>query len=250
MYTKLKKNGKMNIIDEIKEFAAQAADKQLREIRKAYELKSEDEFKQILRLQGLTMPVIRRQIERQVMAEQYVTSLLKEKGHRVGLSEMREYYDAHPDEFKAPDRVKWQHLFVSRARHGSAQAARDRAEEVRRKAVRGDDFAALVKQHDDGFAAKQNGFGTGEKRGEIQPIDLEQVVWSLKPGQMSEVIETPTGYHVVKVVERDYAGLRPFDSKVQGQIRDKLNRKLREAEYKKLVEELWRKGVVRVFETE
>ncbi len=248
MYGKLKKAGKLAVIEEIKEFASDTAGRQLREIGKFYRVKSEDDFKALLRMQGLTMPVIRRQIERQIMADQYVGSLLKEKGHRVGLSEMREYYDTHPQEFQAPDRVKWQHLFVSFTKHQTPQAAFNHAEGIRQKASAGADFVALVKQFDDGFAARQNGFGTGEKRGEIQPLDLESTVWSLKAGQMSAVIQTPTGYHLVKVIERDYAGLRPFDAKVQGEVREKLNKKLRQVEYKKLVEVLWRKGVVRVFE--
>ena len=250
MYSKLKKAGKMQVIEEIKDFASQLADRQLREIRKFYGLQSEDEFNMVLRMQGLTMPVIRRQIERQVMADQYIGSLLREKGRRVGLSEIHAYYDAHPNEFQSPDRVKWQHLFVSFTKHPTPQAAYNHAESICQKAASGADFVALVKQYDDGFAGKQNGFGTGEKRNEIQPLDLEPAVWALKADQMSAVIQTPTGYHIVKVIERDYAGPRPFDAKVQDEIREKLTKKRRETEYKRLVEELWRKGVVRVFESE
>src|SRR5262245_46708468 len=164
MYSKLKKAGKMQVIEEIKDFASSLADRQLREIRKFYGLQSEDEFQMVLRMQGLTMPVIRRQIERQVMADQYIGSLLREKGRRVGLSEIHAYYDAHPNEVQSPDRVKWQQLFVSFTKHPTPQAAYNHAEGIRQKAASGTDFVALVKQYDDGFAGKQNGFGTGEKR--------------------------------------------------------------------------------------
>jgi hypothetical protein len=61
-------------------------------------------------------------------------------------------------------------------------------------------------------------------------------------------LQTATGYHLVKVVEREVAGVQPFDVKVQGKIRDKLNEAITEAETKRLVEDLWRKGVVRVME--
>ena len=74
------------------------------------------------------------------------------------------------------------------------------------------------------------------------------MLWLLRPGQVSNLIETPAGYHIVKVVERQVAGVRPYDEKLQAEIREKLMRKMRADEYTRLVEELWRKGVVKVLE--
>jgi parvulin-like peptidyl-prolyl isomerase len=145
--------------------------------------------------------------------------------------------------------VKWQDVFVSFNRHATARAAFDHAEMIRAKAAAGADFAALAKQFDNGLAAQQKGFGIGTERGKIQPVDVEPTVWSLRPGEVSTLIQTPAGYHVVKVVEREYAGVRPFDSKVQTEIRDKLRNKDREVEYQRMIEELWRKGPVQVIET-
>ena len=247
MYTKLKKANKMNIIDEIKELATTSTDRQLRAFRKDTGAGSDEEFAAILRTQGLTVQVIRRQMERQFMAEQYVSSMLKEKARRAGLGEVRDYYDRHPNEFQTPDRVRWQHLFVALKNYPNAQAAYDRIAALAQQA-NGADFGALSAKYDEGFAKHQKGFGSGEKRNEIQPADLEATVWTLKPGQMSGILQTPTGYHLVKVVERDYSGVRPFDADLQNKIRDKITRAQMEIEYNKLVDELWRKGVVRVFE--
>jgi hypothetical protein len=256
MYTKLKKANKSSVIDEIKELATQVADKQVRDMKKRLGAKSDEDLKEWLRYQGLTLAVLRRQWERQVMAQQYINSMLKEKGRRVSLVEIREYYDKHPDEFKTSDRVKWQHIFVSFGNPPNPQAAQTRMEAILKRVEAGDDFAALSVQFDEGFAKHQKGFGTGERRSGredskedwIQPEDIEPTVWSLKPGQVSAVVQTPTGYHLVKVVEREYAGTRPFDAKLQNEIREKLNKAILDADEVKLVEELWRKGVVRVIE--
>ncbi|MBA4065791.1 MAG: hypothetical protein C0501_19150 [Isosphaera sp.] len=247
MYARLKKNGKSTLIDGIKEYAGQAADQTLRTVRKAYGNPPEAEFLDILKAQGLTLEVIRRQMERQAMADEYVRSVLKDKGRPPALGEVRAYYDAHPDEFQVPDRVKWLHVFVS-LQQRAPREAHDRAEAVRRQAAGGADFAGLSKQYDDGLAGRAGGVGTGAERGRVQPADLEPAVWGLKPGEVSGVVETPAGYHVVKVVEREYAGVRPFDAKVQAEIREKMVRQAREAEYRRVVEELWRKGPVRVIE--
>lgn len=247
MFNRLKK-AKPQVIEEIKVFAGQAADRHLREFQKMYKTKNEDEFKDILRAQGLSMPVIRRQMEREMMSKEYINSMLKEKGRGVGLAEIRAHYDRNPNDFKTDDAVKWLDLFVSFNKFDTPRAAYDHALAVQQEAARGADFVALVKKHDHGDASFRNGEGAGTKRGEIRPTDVEPVLWLLQPGQVSNLIETPAGYHIVKVTERQVAGVRPFDAKLQAEIREKLMRKMRADEYGRLVEELWRQGVVRVLE--
>lgn len=253
MYAKLKKQGRLALADEIKGFAEKAADQNLRHIRTGYGLKTDEEFQAVLRMQGLTQPVIRRQIERQIMADEYIRSAIKERGRAPGFSDIRAYYEAHPAEFKSEDRVKWLDIFISFSKHPTQEAARAHAEQVLGKTRPGKfdpaiDFLELVKQYDNGLASGAGGVGVGSKRGEIQPPDVEKIIWSLQLGEVAGPIATPTGYHIVKVVERDHAGVRPFDVKVQSQIREKLVRQFREEEYLKLIEELWRKGAVRVIE--
>lgn len=250
MYARLKKAGKLAAIEEIREFATKAADKQLRDFRKRYGAKSEQELQEkIFTPQGLTAPVIRRQIQRQMMADEYVRSMLKEKGKGAGLIEIRDYYETHADDFRTADKVKWLDIFISFNRFPTARAAYDYALAVQQQAAAGADFLALVKQHDHGLASGQNGEGIGTARGEIQPVDVEPTVWALQQGQVSGLVQTPTGYHIIKIAQREVAAVRPFDFKMQDEIRRTLMIRFHEREYKRLVEELWRKGVVKVLET-
>ena len=248
MYHRLKKANKTHVADEIRDFASKAADRQIREHKKAMGVKTDDEFQSVLRGQGLTLAMSRRHIERRIMADEYVRSVMKEKGKSVGLAEIREYYDRHPDEFKTEDRVKWLDIFVSANQFPNLRAAYDHAEAIRRQAGAGADFVALSKKYDQGFAAHQNGEGTGNTRGKILPADVEPTVWALRPGEVSGLVETPVGYHVVKVVEREVAGVRPFDEKTQTEIKRKLMEKMHEQEYKKMVDALWRLGGVKFIE--
>lgn len=248
MYTRLKKANKAQVIEEIKEFARGTADRQLRAFKKRYNAASDDDFHSILLAQGLTAPVLRRQMERQMMAEEYVRNMLKEKLSTIGLARVRAYYDEHPDEFRTPDRVKWQDIFINVNKFPNPRAAYDHALAVQKQAAAGADFAALSKQYDQGLAGRQDGRGAGEKRGEILPADVEPTVWALKPGEVSGLVQTAAGYHIIKAVEREYAGVRPFDDKVQAEARRKVLRELQEEEYRRLVERLWRAGVVRVME--
>jgi parvulin-like peptidyl-prolyl isomerase len=248
MYLKLKKANKMNVVEEIREFAGKAADRQLREFKKRYKAQTDEDFELILLSQGLTVPVIRRQLERQMMAEEYVRSMLKEKNHGLSLAEIRDYYDKHPEEFGTPDRVKWLSIFISLNKFDSQKAAYEYANAIQQHAAAGEDFVALSKTYDQGLAGQAGGVGLGSERGKILPVDVEPTVWSLEPGQVSGLIETPAGYHIVKIAEREKAGVKPFDDKVQVEVRRKLMRNLQDVEYKRLVEKLWRGGVVRVVE--
>lgn len=248
MGTRLKKAKKTDVMDQIKEFASKAADRQMRDYKKTFRVQTDDELQtRILTPEGLTLPVIRRQVERQMMAEEYVRSVMKEKGKGVGLAEMRDYYDRHVEEYRTEDRVKWLDIFVSLNRvPNNPRAAYDQALAVQQKAAAGEDFVALAKSLEDGPAVRQNFDGSGEKRGEIRPAELEATVWSLQAGQVSGLVETPTGYHVIKVVEREAAGVKPFDEKTQDDVRKKLLKQLQDREYKRMVEDLWRRGVVKV----
>jgi parvulin-like peptidyl-prolyl isomerase len=190
------------------------------------------------------------------MAQQYVNSMLKETGRRASLAEIQDYYEAHPNDYRTPDRVKWLHIFIAFGIPPNQSAAAARMAAIQKRIAAGEDFAALSQKFDEGLAARQKGFGTGERRTGseskkedwIQPPDIESTVWALKPGEVSAVIQSPTGYHLVKVVEREYAGMRPLDQKLQGEIRNKINEALYIADEAKLVKDLWRRGVVQVID--
>lgn len=245
MEAKLKKAGKAGVMEQIKEYAGSMADRRVQAFKNRSKAKSDDDFCAVLALQGLTPAVIRRQLERQIMADEYVRNSLKERGKTIGIGDIRRYYDEHPDEFTRPALAVWQHIFVSAARFPSREAARAHAEKVRAEAARGVDFVALCKAHDHGFASLQKGEGTGNKKGEIRPAEVEPVVFSTANNTVGPLVETPTGYHVVKVVAREDAGRLPYTQQVQDDIREKLMRKLQEAEYQRIVGELWQRGVVR-----
>ncbi|MFO0798011.1 MAG: peptidyl-prolyl cis-trans isomerase [Gemmataceae bacterium] len=244
MEAKLKKAGKAAVMDDIKDFAGKLADRKLRDFKSRTKAKTDDDFRAALAVMGLTPGVVKRQIERQVMADEYVRNSLKERGRTVSLGDVRRYYDEHPDEYSRPEAVAWQHIFISAARFPTREAARQHAEKVRAEAAAGANFEALCKQHDHGIAANQRAEGVGHKRGEIQPAELEPVVLATPAGGVAAVVETPPGYHIAKVATRQEAGRLPFTVQVQDDIREKLMRKMQEAEYKRIVGELWQRGVV------
>ncbi len=245
--TKIKKN-KPQVLDIVKEQAQIAVTKQMKEFKKLNNFKSEAEFTEALRMQGLSMKGLQRQLERNAMMNMFLGEVMREKGKTTSLAEVIRYYEDNPEEFKVEDKVKWLDLFVSYRRFNTTVEARQYAEQLLQQAKSGTDFVQLVKQYGHGDSPLRDGEGIGQKRGEITPTELEPAILALNAGQLSAIVPTETGFHIVKVVEREHAGYRPFDEKVQLYIRSKLAGQMQKADYDKLIESLWRKTTVRVME--
>ena len=86
----------------------------------------------------------------------------------------------------------------------------------------------------------RNGAGIGEKPGEIFPADLEPTILALNAGQLT-VKETEAGLHVLRVAERTRAGLRPYDEKLQAEVKRKLQAQSYDREVRRLLDSLWKR---------
>jgi parvulin-like peptidyl-prolyl isomerase len=171
----------------------------------------------------------------------------------ITFDDIREYYEAHKEEFQTSDKVEWQYMFIeynergAGARHKSREDARRFAEHLRQRIASGEDFAKLAESFDDGFSKQLKSVGVGNKRGEIKPAELEEPVFATKAGQVGPVVEAASGFHLFRVVKREYAGVRPFDEKVQTQIRNRLRNDAAGREYKRLIEALRAEATIEVF---
>jgi peptidyl-prolyl cis-trans isomerase D len=128
--------------------------------------------------------------------------------------ELRIYYEAHESEFERPEEVRARHILLK----VPADATDAQREEIRQRAVallaearaQGADFAALARQHSDDVTAESGGdlgfFGRG-----TMTEKFEQAAFALEPGQISDVVETPFGFHIIRLEEKRPAGARPLE---------------------------------------
>lgn len=140
--------------------------------------------------------------------------LLREVAARVALGpdEARAWYDAHQDQFRSDEEVRASHVLV---------ATREEAEAVRREAVRGQDFARLASersQSPDSLTGGDLGFFV---RGAMP--EAFDVCFSLRKGEVSDVVESAYGFHVFKVTDRRDGRVIPF-ADVEEQLELKLRR--------------------------
>ena len=120
----------------------------------------------------------------------------------------RQNYQAMPQRFQQPERVHVRHILIP----ASAPDARAQAEALRQQLEQGASFKELARKHskDPGSARKDGDLGFITRGKMVAPF--EEAAFALdKPGQLSAVVETRFGFHVIELVEKRTAGLQPFE---------------------------------------
>jgi parvulin-like peptidyl-prolyl isomerase len=226
------------LIDDLQREAGKEFEHRIKELKEAYKVKTDDQLKALMEQQGTSMANLRRSMERSFISMEYMRNLIFPKLH-LALSEIRAYYEQHPEQFTDKDKAKWLDIFIDAGKFPTRDSARDYAAQVAANLRGGGDFSATAKQlQEAGYNALLGPEGIGETPGEIRPAELEAAVFSLDAAQVSNPVEVAGGFHVVKVTDRHRAGRRPFDADTQNEIRNKLLNALAGKEYKRLVEQM------------
>jgi peptidyl-prolyl cis-trans isomerase D len=145
--------------------------------------------------------------------------------------EVENYYQNNREKFGQPKRVKVRHILIkSDSKNPEALAkARKKAESIREEAAQGKDFAQLAKQYSEDPGTKDQGGDLGTiTRGQVVP-EFEEAAFSLKAGGISRVVQTPYGFHILKVDEIQEAKVEPLEKvkdKIQSILRTRQAREL------------------------
>lgn len=132
----------------------------------------------------------------------------------------REQYEVKKDKFTVPESADVAHVLINVAERSDAEAKKQ-ADVVRKMALAGTDFGALVAEYsDDPSKAGNKGVFQAVERGKmVKPF--EEAMFALKtPGEISPVVKTQFGYHVLRLIAKHPAKLKPFDEVKDSIIRD------------------------------
>ncbi|MGA9773432.1 MAG: peptidylprolyl isomerase [Blastocatellia bacterium] len=175
----------------------------------------------------------------QILQNAYLSDLGKNADTLMSDQEIEQYYNEHKSDF---EEIRVRHVLISteppppavetpagkdagkdkpKPKQLTKEEARQKAQAILDRARKGEDFAKLARENSDDPASKDKG---GEydffSRGRMVP-EFETPAFALQPGQISDVVETPFGFHIIKLEERR-AGASPTDPKVRQQITEKM----------------------------
>ena len=170
---------------------------------------------------GMTTAQLRKQLETENTAQ---ATLVRELKITVSDAEAKQFYDEHPGEFELPERVRIQQIFLSthdpltgmELSDADKAAKKKQAEDILKRARSGADFTKLAEQYSDDPAAKKNGGEYTIARGQTLP-EFEAAAFSLNTNQISDVVTTASGYHIIKLLAKLPSKKLDYDSVLPNQ---------------------------------
>ena len=177
------------------------------------------EFKEALEQQGISWETARETVRRQQLMGQVLR--FKVKPRKITDEEVQTAYAAMA---KDPEyEVRARHIFVATPERSSAAfvaTARKKAEDALRRVKSGETFALVAREMSDGPTAREGGDLGYFKKGLMLPA-IEQAAFSLKPGEISPLIKTSSGFHIVMVEDRRAIPPKPL-AEIKEEIRNRL----------------------------
>jgi peptidyl-prolyl cis-trans isomerase C len=170
-----------------------------------------------------------REISKAIAIQKFLDAEIYQKVS-VFEKETKIFYDNNPQLFKKPEQVKASHILIhvdSQATLEQKQQARNRSEEIKEKLSQGEDFAVLAKHFSDCPSSKNGGdLGFFDRNKMVKPF--ADAAFSLKPGEISGIVETQFGYHLIKVFEKTPESVMPY-----ADVKERLNRTLTQQKIQK-----------------
>jgi len=186
-------------------------DAQIAQIRGQFQ--TDAQFQQALTMQKMTLAAVRDDARSELGVEKLVETEIAGK-IAVTPEAVTDFYQKNQDKFQQGARVRASHILIAvpeTADAAAKQQAKTKAEAVLKDLKGGKDFAAAAKEssQDPGSAPSGGDLGFFEQGQMVPPF--EQAAFALKPGAMSELVESPFGFHIIKVAEKQDARVVPLE---------------------------------------
>ena len=187
---------------------------------------------------GMDRKALSRALAKDLVISKFVQENITKK-LTVTPAEVAEYYNTHPDDFKHPDLIRTSHILITvpaGATPEQEKALQMRAQALLERARKGEDFASLAKDNSMDPSASQGGDIGLTEIGELEAA-YEDAAEKLKAGEISGIVRTSYGFHIIKLTERKKAGIASLDE-VRTELTDFLKAQKEDVELEKLIKAL------------
>ena len=195
--------------------------KRLDQLRQQNSLKDMDELEKKIRESGLDYEEFKGGIRNNLLTQEVIRG---EVGRNIIISreEVQKYYEEHKNELVRPEQVYLREIFVSTEgkKETDLPELEKKANNLLDRVKKGEEFGELAKRYSDGSSAPRGGELGVFERGQLSK-EIEDRVFKMNRGQMTDVIRTKQGFLILKVEQRYEAGLQPIE-KVEGEISNRI----------------------------
>lgn len=207
---------------------------------------TEEDFKKALDARGMTLDKLKADTRIDISINKMVEAEVATQPPPTD-AEVRDFYDKNPDKFKQDEAVRASHILFrvdENADAATKKKAMDEAQSVLKEARSGSDFAELAKKHSADGSAAQGGDLNFFTRGQMVP-PFDQAAFAMKPGEISDIVTTQFGYHIIKVTERRPPTTVPFEQ-VSERIKEFLTQQHKQQKADGFIQSLKQKAKIEV----
>lgn len=191
------------------QISADEVRRQVNEVKKRFD--NDEQFEFALRQQGLSVNDLENNYRGSLMSKKLIDTEIGQK-IQITPQEMFAYYDSHKKDFEIPRRAKVRSIVI-KTRDGklTPEEVTNRIEDIRKRLKDGEDFSKIACDFSDSANACTGGDMGYIKEGEMKK-SIDDTIFALKPGEVSETIKTDLGYHIFKMEDIKEAELPGFES--------------------------------------
>lgn len=190
-------------------------EKQLDQVKQMFQ-GDDAKFQEALKQQNLTLDQLKVNLREQEIIKRAIDAVTKDA--KVTDDELKKYYDANKEEFNVDESRKLRHILVAPAAAEGAEAtqaqwdaAKKEAEDLLKKVKNGGDFAAIAKESSDDPGSKAQGGDLGSVSPGMMVPEFDEAAFALDKGQISDLVKTQYGYHIIQATEVAAAKQLTFD---------------------------------------
>jgi len=201
-------------------------------------------FERLLKKRGITEDSVRKSLERGAGVDLLVERISQEAAEPTE-DEILEHFRQHADEYKKSDRVQVRHILIKFDARNKAdrETALSGINEIRQKILEGADFEDQAAAHSDCPSGKKSGGNLGWLSSGMTVPGFDRAMFAMKVGELSEVLETPLGFHIISKTAHEPGGEADFDD-VREKIREFLRHVHRGEVLTAYVNDLKKKAVI------
>ncbi len=212
---------------------------QQKALMKREKVASPGELESALRAKGSSLDREKRTFMEQIVSQQWIQKELKlgDAQEEVTHEDMRAWYQAHLKDFEKPARARWEEISIAFARHPTQEAAYAAMAALGNQVLAGASFPEVAKASSDGVTGKQGGVQDWTTKGSLTSEELDKAIFTLPPGQLSQIVESKVAYHIIRVVERQDATRTSFLD-AQKEVKESIKKERMQKAYKEFVDKI------------
>jgi parvulin-like peptidyl-prolyl isomerase len=219
----------------------------LENIKRENKIENDEQFQAALKQEGLTMPDLRKSMERQMLLSRVQETEVMGK-IAVTEAEARAYYAKHDSQFTTPSQITLREILIEvpitdrGINAAQNDEARAKADGIRKRLLAGEPFPRLAADLSDA-PSKANGGLIGPLSRTELAAPLQKMLAGMKVGDITELINTPRGYQLLKLEARTEEKVKSFDD-ARNEISEKVADEKRRGELQKYLEKLRGQAII------